>query len=372
MNFLKKPVVTGKVIRTVDQYVVKYVLKPPAYIRKRSSPESLSHDGRIQAVDEFTKAYLSKDGKPLPIDTFFQKGEAINPRITVKGRNSQGIYVTNLSWPSKFKPFWKDEHLSHTLKLLNIDKEKTFLEKFYSSHENLHGHARRLQLDINKPRPTIICLHGYGGGSYKFEHWSFAINQLINKYDIVLKVLPHHSIKKKKSHRYLPPRFPSSDPRFTIEALRQVYFDYQSIKSYLINQGVPEIGLAGISLGGYCSSLIAALDPDHKFVIPIMPVGNLSDIVQKQSRFSGTLENQLTEKARIDRLFSCISPISYESKIGDRMTILAGHGDRVTGLDQAQILQNHFRTKLVTFEGGHILRKGFEKAWLNTIDSFSS
>lgn len=366
-----RPKVSGKIISGIDQCVVKYVLKPPAYIRKRSSPECLPHKERLAAADEFIKAYLPEGGRPKNKEAFFKKAQNIKPTSIYSGLSSFGVHMTDLTWPSRFLPYWQDHHLSDTLTQLKVDRESTFLEKFFKSQENLRCYARRFRLNPNESRPTIICFHGYGGGGFAIENWSFTIKHLIKKFDIMLIVLPHHSFRKQRSRRYLPPRFPSADPRFTIEALRQVYYDYQGIKAYLKAEGVLEIGLAGISLGGYCSALIAALDPEHKFVIPIVPIGNLADLIEKQSRFIGSPEDQDTEKSLLNKLFSCVDPTTYSKDAGDRMTIIAGEGDRVTGIEQAKILQNHFNAPIELFEGGHLVRKGFEKVWLETVHKHS-
>jgi hypothetical protein len=365
-----RPRVTGKIIRGIDECFFKYLLKPPAFMRNRSSPESLPHHQRLAAINELIKIYIPKNS--LQKEVFFKKGSKITAKSSYKGKATSGVHITDLVWPSRFKPFWQDHHLSESLRKLKIDSDATLLEKFYRSKENLTCYARRFRKDLAVPRPTVVCFHGYGGGQFTFERWSFIVQTVIDKFDVLLMVLPHHAYRKERSRRYLPPRFPSADPRFTIEALRQVYFDYQGIKAHLLCEGVEKIGIAGMSLGGYCTALIAALDPAHEFYIPIAPMGRMSDLIEKQSRLLGSSLERELEKDCLDQLFSLVDPTTYKTDVGSKMTILVGQEDRVTGLEQAEILKNHFGANLKTFEGSHLIRKGFEKLWAETINQYST
>ena len=363
------PKISGKIIQGIDACTIKYLLKPPRYIRKRSSPEALDHQRRLAAIEQFTKAYLPREKADK---SFFLKASPITPKLIEEKiyDKSKGIFVKDIMWHSAYQPYWQEGHLTDTLKDLGVDAGQTFYEKFQNASENANCYVRRYYKK-GFQRPTLICLHGYGGGSFRLETWAFTIRKLIESYDIALMVLPYHAKRKEPSRRYLPPRFPSSDPRFTIEAIRQSHYDYQCLKAYLQDEGIENIALSGISLGGYLASLIAALDPEHTFIIPIMPIGKLTDIIEKQKRFSGTIAEKHQEKSAIDRLFSCVSPTSFPAGIGHKMTVLAGYRDQITGTQQAKIIRDHFQASLETFDGGHLVRRGFEPIWLKTIEKYS-
>lgn len=352
------------VIEKVDRLVLQNLLKPPKLMRQRSSSESLDHEQRVYALNKFSKIY-GKDtfgGNP---DLFYQSPEEIRPMIESEGTYLPGVQVSLMSWQSQFKPLWNDSYLDPTLLGMGVDRRQTFTEKFESHKENKICWVRWFKHTQGAPRKTIVLLHGYGGGHLPLEERAWPTRKTLARgYDVVMMVLPFHGRRKKKSRVILPPRFPSADLRFTVEGIRQTVFDFNCLLKYLHRRGIQDISLAGMSLGGYCSSIIASIQSDLSVTIPVIPLGCMIDLIEKQERLVGDPEEKAMQKKAIEASFSMVNPTTFSPKTRPQnIRIIAGKEDGITGVAHAEILQKHFDCNIDWFSGGHIFRKGFSHLW---------
>lgn len=373
-NVQAKAKTSLKILRSIDQAVFQYLLKPPAYVRNRSVPEGLDHHQRLDLIAELATIY------PFTQDDdqnrrFFSYG-ASDPRIVSKSfsypnTNSDGtIACHELAWESQYEPYWQDHFLTPNLKKLGLDQTRSFRAKYFGGNQNQICRARWYRSQSTpEPRPTIVCFHGYMGGNFRLEEKAWPIENMLEQgFDVVMMVLPFHGQRKTQKQFYKPPRFPSSDPRFTIEALRQTVHDYMSLKGYLKSNGVEEIALAGMSLGGYCTALISVLDPDHSFYMPIIPLAALTELIARQKRL-GTDEGQAhIQQQQFSDLLRIVDPLAYRPQfLGAKMKIIYGSADGITGSAHAHLLANHFRTVPVEFAGSHLMRFGLDDVWRRTL-----
>ncbi len=352
-----------KLLQKTDETVFNLLLKPPAFIRKRSAPENLSHNERVQVLRDLCEAYAFADSEDKN-RAFFCKGQPIAKVVSGKSP-AKGWHSKDLTWPSFYEPYWKDHHLTRAMAGCGVDAMTTFREKFFRVQENHHAYARLYQLDPHKTKPVLICLHGYYGGYFQIEERAWPITEALNQgFDVAIMVLPYHSYRKEKNRRFKAPRFPSADPRFTIEALRQTYFDYQSLKASLMGMGHREVAVAGMSLGGYCTALISALDAEHSKFLPVIPMGCLTELPLRQNRLGQTPDESLIQADLIKNLFRLVNPLSYTPQFdGSKMKIFAAEADAITGIKHSEILARHFKSDLHVFPGSHMMRSGFNKLW---------
>jgi pimeloyl-ACP methyl ester carboxylesterase len=145
------------------------------------------------------------------------------------------------------------------------------------------------------------------------------------------------------------------------EAMAQAVHDFRSIIDYLQFTGVERIALTGMSLGGYTSALIAAVDDRLDAVIPNVPV------VTPESAFDDwfpanllvTLGRSVSRISREDSAAASAyhSPLNYRPLIPkDRRLIITGLGDRLAPPDQAELLWQHWdHCGLHWFPGNHVL-----------------
>jgi pimeloyl-ACP methyl ester carboxylesterase len=177
-------------------------------------------------------------------------------------------------------------------------------------------------------------------------------------------VLPFHGPRRSEARGYLPPSFPSSDPRFTIEGFRQLVFDHRALFAYLKGQGTSEIGLMGMSLGGYAAALLATLEPALAFLVLFIPLASIEDFARKHGRLTGSAEQQAEQHTALRAAQWAVSPLARPPRVAsDRTLVIEGVSDLVTGAPHALPLAQHFGAPTVTFPGGHLLHFGRAQAF---------
>src|SRR5262249_49798040 len=116
-------------------------------------------------------------------------------------------------------------------------------------------------------RPWLVCIHGYQMGSPLVDLLAFRPEWLARQHglNLLLPVLPLHGPRTKG--RRSGDGYLSGDVLDTIHAQTQALWDLRRMLSWLRAEGGREIGVFGLSLGGYNASLLAALERDLACVI---------------------------------------------------------------------------------------------------------
>jgi pimeloyl-ACP methyl ester carboxylesterase len=315
-----------------------------------------------------------------PESDLFPRPEPIAPVIERVRSLAQGE-VLDLSWPSGFAPLWTGAavdarflQLSHdelaqlglagcsvheVMAELALDKSGDLLEKYMRAKRNQVARARWFRHG-DRPRPCAVLLHGYMAGTYAIEERLWPVRQLFDSgMDVVISVLPFHGARRSETRGYRPPSFPSSDPRFTIEGMRQLVRDHTALFDYLLDGRVASLGVMGMSLGGYGSALLATLDARLSFAVLVIPLAAIELFAFTHGRFVGTEEDQHAQRVAMNGAQWTVSPLARPPLVqSDRVVVLAGESDYVTGVQHARQLSEHFKTDLHMFEGGHLLQFG--------------
>ncbi len=282
-------------------------------------------------------------------DAFFPPAPSITPRLrrALSGLHPGGE-VFNASWPSAFEPFLpeiRDKYLAHI-------RNRTAYARLYLAAE---------------PRPLAVLVHGYLGGRWMLEERAFPVSWLVRRgLDVALVVLPFHAQRAREDRR-APPPFPGSDPRFTIEGFRQAVGDIRALIAWMRARGAPEVGLMGMSLGGYTTALLATIETGLSFAVPIVPLASVADFAREQGRFAMGSEGD-AQHAALDAVTRVVSPFARPSRMVPkrgipRVLVVAGEGDRITPITHAERLARHFDAPLVRFPGGHLLQLGRREAF---------
>jgi pimeloyl-ACP methyl ester carboxylesterase len=212
------------------------------------------------------------------------------------------------------------------------------------------------------PHPTLCVIHGFMGSAYLFNGLFFSLPWFYRSgYDVLLYTLPFHGRRAEKYSPFSGYGYFSHGLTGFAEAMAQAVHDFRSVIDYLQFTGVEKIALTGISLGGYTTALIAAVEDRLEAVIPNVPVVSV--------------EAELDEWFPANKLFTlgrCIggitrdefaaasafhSPLNYTPVIPrDRRLIITGLGDRLAPPEQAEMLWHHWdHCDLHWFPGNHIL-----------------
>jgi len=379
----------AQLAKGVDRAFAGTALNPPNVIRRNSSAEGLSVSQRMRGLAAIEAFYDRPEFRPRH-SALFPPPDMIHPSIKrVRGLGSVGE-VLDLTWPSGFTPLWSSQRMAERLSEmpaaalqelgfggrtieqimgeLGLDKSGELVDKYLRGLRNQQAHARWLR-HLDRPRPCVVLLHGYMSGSYALEERMWPVRQLFDSgMDVVLSVLPFHGPRRSEARGWRPPAFPSSDPRFTIEGLRQLVRDHTALFDYLLDGRVLSLGVMGMSLGGYGASLLATLDERLAFGVFVIPLAAIEEFAFTHGRFIGSTTEQHTQRAGMQAAHRTVSPFSRPPLVkGDRVVVLAGQSDLVTGVEHARRLSEHFETELTLFEGGHLIQFGrsraFEPVW---------
>jgi pimeloyl-ACP methyl ester carboxylesterase len=354
------------VAREVDHAFRRAALTRRPIFRRRSTAESLGHDERITGLGAMAEIYARPDLVADP-GTFFAQSTAIAPVIKrVRGYGKRGE-VLDLTWQSDYQPLWGQPGFMPDVAVTGIDTGRSVRAKYLAEERNLVGHARWFR-HLDGVRPAVMILHGYLAGELNVEEQVWPTRALFKQgYDVIFTVLPFHGARK--TRLLAPPRFPASDPRFTIEGFRHLVFDHVALTDYMLRGRVKSMGLMGMSLGGYGASLLATVDPRWSFVVPVVPLSCTAQFALETGRFVGTPEQQALQQQALSNAQRAISPLERPALIdSDRIVIVAGASDHVTGLPHAQRLATHFNSDLITFDGGHLLQFGIGNAMLAALE----
>ena len=227
-----------------------------------------------------------------------------------------------------------------------------------------HNNIVRAQhwLHDDGPHPTLCLIHGFMGSPYLLNGLWMSLPWFYRSgYDVLLYTLPFHGRRAEKYSPFSGYGYFASGLTGFAEAMAQAVHDFRSIVDYLQFTGVEKIALTGISLGGYTTALIAAVEDRVEAVIPNVPVvsveAELDDWFPANKLFAlGRLIAGIGREEFI-AASSYHSPLNYQPLVPrERRLIITGLGDRLAPPEQAEMLWHHWdHCDLHWFPGNHIL-----------------
>jgi len=306
----------------------------------RASRSQSVTEQRVTLLEGFVDSYPE-----ALADHFFLPPRVISPVMRELPNELGFAQASDLSWASDYRPFLP-----------------ALAQRYAGTTEN-HAAGVRF-LASGEKRPVAILIHGYMGGSYQVEQRVWPLQRLLRSgYDVALFTLPFHGVRANATHRGAP-EFPGSDPRFSNEGFRQVIADLRNFVGWLKEQGHPEVGVMGMSLGGCTAALLATVEPGLSFCVPVIPLASLADFVREQGQLSSVPEVAAREHALLERIYRVASPLERRPLIApSRTLVVAGKADRITPVTHARKLAAHFGSQLVSWHGGHLLQLGRNAAF---------
>ena len=209
--------------------------------------------------------------------------------------------------------------------------------------------------------PTVMCLHCWCGGYLRLEERIFAARRLYAEgLNVAVVTLPFHGERTPSEALFSGQYFPSPDLRRTNEAFGQAVADVRLLTRWVRDEGHHgPLGLMGISLGGYVSSLMVSLYDDYDFVIPIISPASFADILWwhgHERRARSEFEQLGIDREFLREVWAVHSPLSHQLSIPkDRVLIVAGAGDEVVRPAQSLALWKHWgEPDLRWFAGSHL------------------
>jgi dienelactone hydrolase len=245
--------------------------------------------------------------------------------------------------------------------------ERMFFDSGYEPHAGEPGRERWLSYTGNnreyglmlrhrRPRPWLVCVHGAEMGRAAldpilFRAWHLHSDLGLN---VVLPVLPMHGPRARSLPKGVT--FPSEDVLNQVHGVAQAVWDIRRLLSWIRSQQPDSmIGLNGISLGGYLTSLVASLDDSISCAILGVPAVDLVELVDRHAYLSG--HDALGQTMRLAKpIGRMISPFALTPRVPMQgRFIYAGIADRlVHPRDQVTRLWQHWgRPQIHWYSGGH-------------------
>ena len=267
---------------------------------------------------------------------FFVRPPRVQPRVRPVRALPWGGECVELSWPSTSEPYAAP------------------VRDAYVAHIPNRTAAARLYVG-GKPRPVAIVVHGYMAGQWAIEERAWPLAWLHRRgLDVAIAVLPFHGVRARAEGG--SPPFPGPDPRFTIEGFRQAIADLRALIAIVRERGAPAVGVMGMSLGGYTTSLLATLEDDLAFVAPLIPLASFADIARDQGRL-GTGAQAAQLHAAMEAAGRVVSPFARASRVAPgRALVVGAEADQVTPIAHAERIARHLGAPLLRVRGGHLVQ----------------
>lgn len=225
-----------------------------------------------------------------------------------------------------------------------------------------NGTAHAYLLRHREPRPWLVCVHGFAMGTPRVNFVGFPARFLHQELglNLIFPVLPLHG--PRGASRMSGGEVLSPDYLRMVLLFSQAVWDVRRVLSWVRAEGGEQVGLYGISLGAYVSSLVSALEDDLACVIAGIPAVDFANLAR---------DNEPWIMRRYDREFALdwqlvraithvVSPLAFHPRVPrEARFIYAGVADRIARPDQARALWRHWdRPDIHWFQGGHVLGLG--------------
>ena len=314
---------------------------------RRRRSELSADDARARLI-ALAAAY--RDGTLGAPSPFFPAPERPAVRLTPVGEGPLGTQVVDLAYPSEYVPYLaaaRDPHQRAT--------------------DNLTARARWWTQGRN--RPTLVMIHGWGGGHPWLSERAFGVPYwLRHGYDVAAFVMPHHGARAPGS-RVLRSgtHFPSLNPLRTNEAFGQAIHDLRALARFLRERGATAIGAIGMSLGGYTTGLWASVAGPADvggldLAVAIIPAVSLAKLMWDHGADHPERARAVRGGIDVDLLadaFAVHAPTTRPARVPrERRFVIAGERDQITPPEQAEALAAHWGVPVRWFAGGHLAQLG--------------
>lgn len=250
------------------------------------------------------------------------------------------------------------------------------LRASYSRHLRNQTACAQYWRHGDRPRATLCMVHGYALDSYRLNARLMGARSFYDQgYDILLYTLPFHGARQGFFSPFPGHGYFAHGPLHINEAMAHAVHDLRIFIDWLFVQGAPQVGLTGISMGGYTTALTAAAESRLAFAIPVIPPASLVDVAFQWFPLGpllrGVLRGVGVSLRDARRALAVSSPLTWEPALPpEKLLIIAGMGDGVTFPKHARLLAEHWRgAPLHWFPGGHLLHFG-KSTYLGTMRRF--
>jgi len=320
-------------------------------------------------------ARVALDGAVLNVMTLLGPPPAADA-LRAAARESEAAHAlfADRGWidkPETFHPTPPDVDVveSSPLRVRGLDGEHLRFESGYDPDPDLPGRDRWLAYRENRtshawvlrhrePAPWLVCVHGFGMGNPDRDVPAFRVKRLHERagLNVALVALPVHGPRAPTG--FSGREFVGVSPLDFVHAESQAVWDLRRLIGWIRRQGATQVGLFGISLGGYTSALLAGLEDGLACVIAGVPP---SDLIATNELLATSLERRIARAAGVDfererAIHRVVSPLAVSPRLErDRRFLFAATGDQFVPIEQVRALWLHWeRPRIRWCIGGHL------------------
>jgi hypothetical protein len=322
-------------------FATKMALDEIFFLTEALSAKLVSVRDRSRIADELTAtlAFFESQGF-LAAPARYHLDPAPLVPASMHAATSRGLRYTHLTFASEYEP-----HAGEPGR-----------ERWLGYERNRTGHAWLLQ-HPGKPRPWLVCVHGYRMGFPLADFLGFPAAWFHHELglNVAFPVLPLHGPRKMGMRT--GDGFLSGDYLDTIHLQTQAVWDIRRLSEWLRSEDGMPVGAYGLSLGGYTATLLASLDPALTCVIAGIPASDYVGLTRwvlpawllQLAAYAGvTLD-------RIEQIVRVVSPLALDPRVPwDRRFLYAATGDRLVPPATVRALWEHWgRPRLDWYAGSH-------------------
>lgn len=233
-------------------------------------------------------------------------------------------------------------------------------ERWHGYSANRDARAMVFRHDDDKPRPWLICVHGYMMGTPLLDLQLFEPKLLHEKLgcNVIMPLLPLHG--GRKIRMLTGDGYFNGDVMDTFNAIRQSQWDIRRLMSWARTQGAKEFGAIGYSLGGYNVSLLSTFE-EMNMVVAAVPLTDIPSIFWEHGP-KHILDDMAQRGVTVERaaeLTKPFSPLHRESLVDlDRRQIIAGVADEIIPPHHVNLLEQAWQgVDSVWYQGSHLVFK---------------
>lgn len=211
--------------------------------------------------------------------------------------------------------------------------------------------ARLLRHEHRPEAPWVVCLHGFGMGTSRFDLttlWATHLHRRLG-FNVAVPVAPLHGPRRTADDIQLL----SLDLTSTLHGITQAIWDVRRLIGWIRDNGGVRVGVYGLSLGGYLAAMLAGIERLDVVVagIPFADVLGLMAHHGPPPGFVGALRS-----AAADRALRVVNPVAMGPAVPpERMALLAARGDRLIPGEQTLALWREWdRAAIHWVNGGHV------------------
>lgn len=220
------------------------------------------------------------------------------------------------------------------------------------------AHAWILRQPRGEALPWLICIPGYSMGAPWIDCGAFQTMKIGADLglNVAIPVLPLHG--PRRTGWMSGDGYFSGDCLDTVHAQAQAVWDIRRLLAWLRARGADAIGVYGLSLGGYTTALLAALEPALRCVIAGIPASDFLHLARHHTppALVAAAEQGGLDWQQVERVFRVIAPLAMPVRVPRRRRhLFAGTADRIVPITQARRLWQHWgRPDAFWYRGSHL------------------